>query len=127
MPPLQSSVAGYVSGDTLNVTRTINGIPSGRMLVKAWLTLKVGAADADPGVLQKVITTVNVAGTGQITDDGTGDGIGALLFQLTATDTAALGTTTRVYDVQIKLDDGSIATVEMGTITFVQGVTAATS
>lgn len=78
-------------------------------LVKAWLTLKAypeGVNVADPGVLQKVITTANVPGTGQITDAGTADGTAVMRFDLTAANTTALGARTYAFDVKVKTASG---------------------
>lgn len=127
MPPRTDvKIAGYVAGDDLTVSRDVLNIPAGRTLAKAWLTVKNLDTDADPGLVQKTITSVAGA-DGQITDTGA-DGTGALLFKLSATDT---GTTlvagkTYVFDIQAKFDDNTIATLEKGTISFVQGVTATT-
>lgn len=90
-------------------------------------------ASAPAGAMQKVITATSVPGEGQITaiGDGTGGqpvGTGALFFDVQSADTAALGST-RVYeyDVKIKLDDGTPATLEIGTFRQLQGVTTATT
>ena len=130
MPPLLNAViSGYVAGDDLTIIENVTSIPVGRSMVKAWLTIKAAREDSDPGVIQKVITTVAVAGVGQITDDGAGDQIGQLTFILTATDTGTTLTVGKAYyfDEQIKFDDGSIATLKIGKISFELGVTAATT
>jgi len=130
MPPLLSAVInGYVAGDDLTIIENVTNIPVGRSMVKAWLTIKVAREDADPGVVQKVITTVAVIGVGQITDDGAGDQVGQLTFILTAADTGTTLTVNKAYffDEQIKFDDGSIATLKAGKISFEPGVTSATT
>jgi len=121
----------FVAGDQFGVQRSVPGIPTGRSLTKAWLTIKVKPSDADPGVLQKVITTA-ASGAGQITQDGSpgqGAGTGTILFVFTATDTGTtIGADTRLlYDIQVKFDDGEIVTLEEGTIELRAGLTAAAS
>lgn len=127
MPPrTDAKISGYIAGDDLTVSRDVLNIPGGIRLVKCWLTVKNLDTDADPGLVQKIIT--DIAGAdGQITDTGAG-GHGIILFKLSAADT---GTTlvagkTYVFDIQAKFDDNTIATLEKGTISFVQGVTATT-
>jgi hypothetical protein len=133
MPPLLDAIiTGYIAGDTLNIPRRIPAIPTGRTLVKSWLTIKTAETDVDPGLVQKVITTVNQGGIGQITDDGHGGstlpvGTGSVNFVLTAAETGVtLGPNkVFVYDIQHKFDNGDIATTEKGKIDFKPGVTAA--
>lgn len=128
MPPrLNEQITGYVAGDSLTLPFSVPNMPAGRTLTKAWFTVKIAKTDADvAAVLQLTITTA-LTSQGQITD-ATGVAAGALTFTATAAQTAAIGADTpRYYDVQIKDDLGQIATIEGGTITFEQGVTAATS
>lgn len=77
-------------------------------LVKAWLTLKnypEGVNAADPGVLQKIVTTANVAGTGQIEAPGY-DGNGLIRFDLTAAQTRTLGQRDFAFDVKVQTAAG---------------------
>jgi hypothetical protein len=114
MTSFNQSIAGVVAGDDIDVPCTIKGVPAGQTLVEAWLTLKAKVSDADPGLLQKVITPVAVAGVGQITDTGA-SGTGLLFFQLTQSDTLSLPTATRVpYDIKVKTSAGKIYTAEQG-------------
>ena len=132
MPPVHEGISGYVAGDKLNIRRIVPTIQTGRTLAKAWLTIKNAATDADPGLIQKVITSAAVPGTGQIVaiGDGTGGqptGTGEVLFELTMTDT---GTTlgpgkSFVFDIQLKFDNAEIATLSYGDLVFVRGVTDA--
>lgn len=122
MPPtLNSQIAsGYVAGNTFNIPRVVPAIPTGLTISKAWLTIKVNETDADPGVVQKAITSTLVAGQGQITaiGDGTGGepvGTGALFFIITSADSTLLGAGKKyVFDVKLKFSDGSFATTERG-------------
>src|SRR3954469_5589099 len=95
MATLNGIITGNVSGDDIDVTRSVSGVPATQTLALAWMTFKTNVTDADPGLLQKAITTASVAGTGQITDTGTGAGLlpvgtGAVFFQLTAANTLTL-------------------------------------
>lgn len=125
-------ISGYVAGDDLDLERDVTNVTPSDPLTKAWLTIKTSASVLDASAtLQKVITTAQVVGTGHITQDGSeenGNGTASLLFQLTAANTTTLGVTQRYYfDIQTKTNSGKIATVERGTIQFMQGYTDATS
>lgn len=71
-------------------------------LIKAAYTLKGNLSDADPGALQKIVTTSNVAGTGQIEVDGSTTGIAVIRFDLTGTDTSGLSPRDFWFDVRVK-------------------------
>jgi hypothetical protein len=128
MPNLLATIDGLVAGDDLDITRTITNVPAGDSLAKAWLTVKANAADADPGIFQLAITSVNSA-DGQITDTGTGDQIAALTFHITAARSALLTPgTAYLYDIQVKTTTGGkVFTPEVGTVKPVQGVTVTTT
>lgn len=84
----------------------VNGLDP---LVLAWLTLKPypeGVNQADPGALQKIVTTTLVAGQGQITDDGTTDGAATIFFDVTADDTTALGARDYQFDAKVRTASG---------------------
>jgi hypothetical protein len=71
--------------------------------------------DADPGLVQKAITSGAVAGVGQITDTGA-SGTAVLLFQLTNVNTLALAVGTKIYyDIKLLTSAGKIYTAEQGT------------
>lgn len=109
------TIEGIYIGASFDVTRYVPGVPTSDPVVKAWLTIKNAVTDADPGVLQKVITTANQAGIGQIVQDGSassGNGTAQLLFNFTTTDTTTLGAVGRYYDIQVKLSSGKIFEVE---------------
>lgn len=125
-------IAGTIAGDDLDIERDVTGITVTDPLVKAWLTIKTSASILDASAtVQKVITTVQVIGTGQITQDGSagnGNGTASMVFNLTAVDTALLGTTLRYfYDVQVKTSSGKIYTPDKGSIRFEHGYTDATT
>jgi len=130
MPNYNATISGFAIGDDLLVRRTINrsasNLPTGVAIASAWLTIKEDESDADPGLIQKAITTIDVSGTGQIEEDGSasaGDADPILRFDLTDTDTRSIGTNHRWYDIQVKTDTGAIYTGEKGEIWGVGDVT----
>lgn len=126
MTDLSVAITGFVAGDNLEVRRAVQELPAA--LADAWLTVKHHRLQPDAAaVLQKHITATDVPGTGQIVTAG-GDGIdGDLRFDLTGIDTETLGTRSYVYDIQVKLEDGTIYTIELGTVQLTGGVTETTS
>lgn len=127
MPSFGVEIKDFTAGDDLEVQRTVTGVPTGQTVDKAWLTVKAAAADADPGIFQKAITTTDVPGTGRITDAGS-SGTATLRFDLTAANTALLTAGTEYfYDVQVKTSGGKIYTVESGKMIARRSVTAATT
>jgi len=131
MPPLNSAITGYVAGNTLNVARIVSRIPTGRTLAKAWLTLKAKITDADPGALQKTITST-LTSSGQILDIGNGlgsypVGTGSIVFILSIADTLTLGTLiTYQYDIKFKMDNTDVSTLEFGPFILVPSVSTIT-
>lgn len=115
---------GIARGDVFSIRRTINKIPSSRTVVEAWLTVKAAIADVDASAtFQKIITSNDVAGTGQIEDTGA-DGSAVLRFDLTAANTTAMTAgTVYYYDIQIRLDNSAILTLESGTTSAISQVT----
>ena len=77
MPNLQARIKDIIEGDSLAIRRTIDRTSSGLQtavtITSAWMTVKKEQPDADPGLFQKVITTTDTPGVGQIENDGTGD------------------------------------------------------
>lgn len=128
---MSTVIEGFISGDDLDIERDVLDVTVTDPLVKAWLTIKTAPSVPDPGSLQKIITTTQVAGVGHIAQDGSagnGDGVGSLRFELTKTETATLGHAIRYhYDVQVKSASTKIKTVDSGRIQFLPGVTDATS
>ena len=129
---MSTIIEGYVAGDDLDIERDVTDVTPTDPLVKAWLTIKTSPSVLDASAtIQKVITTSQVVGTGQIAQDGSvgnGDGVASLVMELTKADTALLGYAVRyVFDIQCKTNSGKIKTVDQGTILFSRGVTDATS
>lgn len=97
-------------------------------LVLAIITFKNAQSDADPGVLQKKITTSNVAGTGQISADGsTTSGAAVCAFSFTAAQTAALSPQTYEFDVVAKTASGARFPIAAGLVTVTMQTTTSTS
>lgn len=127
MSILTGIITGIVAGDDLDVIRSVPGVPATQTLTKAWLTLKTNVGDADPGLLQKAITSSLVSGVGQITDTGA-LGTGAILFQLTGANTLALPVGTNIYyDIKVLTSASKIYTVEQGKYYATPRITTATS
>lgn len=108
-------IENMVAGDDFDIQRDISNVTVSDPIVKAWLTVKASLSDLDAAAaLQKVITTALVVGTGHITQDGSeenGNGTASVLFNITAANSAALGTSIRYfYDVQAKSSSGKIYT-----------------
>ncbi len=113
-------------GDTKIIRRRVPNVDPADPLSNAWFTVKAALADADPGVVQKAITTSYVGGAGHINDDGAtlnGNGVAKLFFELTAANTEAIGATGVYYDIQVKSAAGGIYTLEKGTVNFGAEVT----
>jgi cytoskeletal protein RodZ len=127
MATLNGIITGNVAGDDIDVTRSVSGVPATQTLALAWMTFKTNVTDADPGLLQKAITTASVAGTGQITDTGA-SGTGVVFFQLTAANTLTLPSGVNVhYDIKVKTSAGKIYTAEQGIFNLAPRITTATS
>lgn len=111
---------GFVRGDVCSVYRVISDLPSEATVSIAWLMVKTAYSVADgSATISKEITTSNVAGTGQIEDDGTTDGTATLRFDLTnANTTAVTADVLYVYGIQYKLSDGTVREFEHGTVTW---------
>jgi hypothetical protein len=122
-----ATIRDQTAGDAFSVLRAVPGLPAGRTLAKAWLTIKQNKTDPDAAAKLQLDITTAPTSEGQITD-ATGVAPGALTFTITAAQSAAIGAARRFYyDVQIKLDNGEIATLELGTLQLDQGITDATS
>lgn len=117
-----------VLGDDKRVARNYTDVPTGHTVSKAWLTIKRKAADLDADALiQKEITTTAGA-AGEITDEVTDSGTLSMYFDLADTETgiaAIKANKTYYYDVQVRLSDGQIHTLESGTVRFLPSYTDA--
>ena len=115
--------------DNVRITRTYTGLPTGTIIEKAWMTVKLRASAPDTDKLfQKQIATSGSA-DGQITDADTTGGSIAMYFEILEADTAAakVGIPYR-YDIKVKrIGESRSHTLEKGLIFFIRGVTAASS
>jgi len=118
---------GFVWGDGFSLRRDVI-VPPGLTVTKAYLTVKTNQTDVDGSALfQKIITTSNVAGTGQIEDAGS-SGIAVLRFDITSANTAATTKDTFVYfSLRVIYSDGTDITLENGQTSFMSSTTGATS
>lgn len=117
MANLNDNISGFVAGDTLEVRRTITGIPAGQTISKAWLMVKIMQTDVDASaIITKEITDANQAGIGHVTDTG-GDGTGEVRFDLTPANTALLVSgNSYAFGIKIRTSTGNLYTPFKGTI-----------
>lgn len=127
MTLIARKIRGHVAGDSLTIQRTVTDVPATDTLEYAWLTIKENKSDTDAEAALQVEIDLISQTPGHITDDGA-DGTGAIQFNLSAAETAALGyDITYHYDIQVKLASAKIDTPEIGTLRFRRGYTDATS
>jgi len=126
MSDLAVEITGFVAGDDLEIRRTVTDLPAA--IDAAWLTAKLHHGQPDgEAKLQKRITTTDSPGTGQIVEAGGPGTDGDLRFDLTPEDTTSLGVKKFIHDIQIKLSDGKVYTIEKGTIQLTADVTETTT
>jgi hypothetical protein len=127
MTALNNNLRPIVKGDTRKIQRTFTGLPAGETITKAWLTVKSTPAASDPGLFQVEITATETS-SGQVTDATSTDGQIGMFFIISGTNSAlATGGAEYLYDIQVKTSTNTIHTLVMGTVTFYNGVTAASS
>ena len=122
------SIRDIPKGDGYPIRRTFTGLTIGSPVTKAWLTVKHDPGDADPGVLQKIVTTAYVVGQGHIEDDGALTGTAVVRFDLTPADTILLKDNPYYdyFDIQL-LVAGLPVTPLGGDISAIPQMTLATS
>lgn len=115
----------YVIGDSVQIARTFINAPPGETIEMAWFTIKLDLNDADAAaVLQKTITTVDVPGTGFITNGA--NGTGTLRFDIGPNDWGLMAAKiTYFYDIQVRSSADAILTRELGKAKFDSEVTLA--
>ena len=108
-----------VAGDDLRLSVTITGVPSGVTITKAWVTFKTSRSTADPGTLQKVVTTgFSVSGT-TTTFNVDISNSESLLFTVG---------TLYLWDLQSRDNSNRVSTlIQDGTVVWSQGTAAATT
>ena len=129
MPTLDSEIRGFVVGDYFEVERDVSGIPNPTTLTKAWLTVKAREDDEDVDAIFLIdITTSYVTGKGQIVDNGAGDGVGTVRFEVTSVNSVKMtGAKVYYFDIQVLTSAGFVFTPERGTISGYKQITRATS
>lgn len=113
---IETDIDDLIAGDSYDVIRIIDSIPSDQSIADAWMTVKENAWDAEP-VFQKHITD-SISSGGIIEDTGAEDTIGRLRFTLLHEETALLSPFFKyVFDIQIKTNADKIYTPEVGSLT----------
>lgn len=124
----ETAIRGVTRGDSFQIIRTVDNIPEGESVTKAWLTIKLNPGRTDSeAALQKAITIVDVPGTGLITN-GSPVGSVDLRFDISGTDWDRIvaGQLYR-HDIKILTDGGGIYTCERGTFVADSEITQARS
>lgn len=117
-----------VIGDDFTVRRIYTGLPTGISIDTAWFTVKTNESDPDlSALIQKVITPIE-APSGHIVVATTSGGYLEMFFDPTRLETVnAIEGTEYLYDVQVRTTSSKIFTLEKGNISFIRGVTSAST
>lgn len=109
--------SNFVAGDDADINATVESVPDGITIVKAWITFKVRRTDAD-FIVQKILTS-GFTGTTNV----------AFTFLLSSSDTSNFTPGKKyLFDVQIKNSAGKLGTpISDGEATFDQQTTTETS
>jgi hypothetical protein len=124
---LSETIEQIIRGNDIDITRTVNGIPSGQTITDGWFTV-LQATNPFTQLYEKHITSTLIAGQGQIEDTGAGDGIGIVRFEITAANTLTMaGGTAEVptphkYGIQVKTSGGKIFECEQGVMDCVEQI-----
>jgi hypothetical protein len=114
-----------------DIYRTIEDIPPGQTVTKAWLTIKDAKADLDAGALLQLEITAVATAAGQIVEPGVGGTTFAeLLFQVSESDTTEANipwNTWHHYDIKVLTSAGKPYPVEKGRLMVETPITRATS
>jgi hypothetical protein len=116
----KGKIIDLVSGSDYKLEREAKDILStGQTLSRAYFTVKEEYWDTDADALfQKEITTTLVADQGHISDDGTTDLVGNVIFNLTDDETALLKPYFKyIYDIKLKTNDNKYYSLELGELT----------
>jgi hypothetical protein len=114
---------GIVQGDAFPVTRTVTRVPPGNTITNAWLTLKSTYDSLDTAALFQKAITPSPSSDGLITNPGAG-GVGEVLFEVTSSNTLSMVADEEYYyDIQVKLSNGNIRTIERGVTSAMPQVT----
>ena len=127
MKPLSDLITINAPGDHACIRRHFTSVESGVTITQAWMTVKRFIDDEDvDAIFQKVITTADVLGTGQIEAIGS-SGTLTLRFDILPADSLLIGTDQKYFDIQVKTNGAKIYTINSGTIRAVTSQTTITS
>lgn len=109
---VESIFKHLVVGDSARIECEVHNVPTGEPITQAWLTVKATLDDLDPGIFQKTVTTTPTMGQGVIT---AGSCFTLISFDVLHTDTGQLNPSQQYfYDIQAKVGDKAITTLEVG-------------
>ncbi len=110
-------IEDFVTGDDLEIERTITAVPSGTIIETAWFMVKRKFTDVDDdAIISKLINDTNQIGIGWIQDTGS-DTTGLVRFYLTPADTSILTALSEYpYSIKLKFSNGKVNTPELGVI-----------
>lgn len=113
----RSDGKNFVAGDDVDVNVTVQGVPSGVSIVKAWITFKERRADTS-FVLQEILTS-GFTGATEV----------SFTFLLTHESTVLFSAARKYFfDVQVKTNDGKLGTpISDGEVVFEQQTTVETA
>lgn len=114
-----------IHGSNYQINRSITDVPTGQTIEKAWLTMKRNLTDSDVNsAMQKIISTADVVGTGQITNPS--DGNCTVRFDLHGSDwDRVVAGNMYEFDIQLKTSDGYIYPAVLGSFVAIPRVTQA--
>lgn len=138
------SISNWVIADSGRIARVYDITPPDAVIAKAYLTVKRKQSDSDDDALFQKEITASAGSDGQIVradagaastpiDAGVlaasalslGTGAIGLFFDVSEDDTAEARALGYLYDIQLERDSGDTYTAEIGTITFIKGITDA--
>jgi hypothetical protein len=125
---MSAVISDMIIGASFRQRYHVNNVVSGQTIAKAWFAVKDNIDDGD-GVARifKTITTVSST-DGHIEDDGAGDRVAALRFDLAPGDTDNLSAGKKYhFGAQILMSGGDIFPLEGGTLIAKANVIQATS
>lgn len=110
MPAIEDLVKG--SGYVFN--RRVTGIPSGSQILTA--NIQILTKELNGTSVLSLDITPTVSSAGQIIDDGSVSGVGAMKFELSSSNTSNLTAASYYYRMTVTSDFAGIFTLEEGTI-----------
>lgn len=116
-------IDSFVTGDDLEIERTIQEIPLGLTVTTAWFMVKRKYSDTDSqAIITKTITSVDTSGVGWIEDAGA-DGEALIHFYLVPAETSLLTALSEYpYSIKVKFNNGKVNTPETGKIVAIPAI-----